>query len=94
MFTSIGSGQLSFKLIDLKRKTTLAAFTNLEASKAVPLGNVVDPQWPLMVVMEIFVGLRLVNLENEQINLRLRAPPGQTEVVNGSNVTLVHKKYP
>lgn len=58
--------KLQFVICDLKRKTELAVFTVLDACKMISL-EPVDGGLPLALILELFVGLRVVNTESEQI---------------------------
>jgi hypothetical protein len=63
--------KLMFVLCDLKRKTEQIVFTMLDACKMISL-EPVDNQLSVALVLELFVGLRVVNVESEQIVHRLR----------------------
>ena len=58
-------------MLDLKRKTELRVFQLCEACKLISLDPVLG-QTELAFVMELFLGLRAVNLETEKIVHRLR----------------------
>jgi len=50
--------------VDLKRKTEIRSLTLFEANKVISM-SAVFPKAPLLLIHEIFTGIRFVNLETE-----------------------------